>query len=161
MWIPPASSTYFSESLQPINLSYDSCFMRQLVCELGIVERDFLMHYPNFAYYFPIIGKLSYSDIAFHTKQLLLSYSIDVVFTLSHYIWHNSTIVGTYIWSVQKLRKGYLCRHMMTSSNGNIFRVIGHLCGEFIGHRCFDVFFDLHLNKRLSKQSRRRWFEMP
>ena len=27
--------------------------------------------------------------------------------------------------------------------------------------RSFDVFFDLRLNKRLSKQSRRRWFEMP
>ena len=24
---------------------------------------------------------------------------------------------------------------MMTSSNGNIFRVTGHLCGEFIGHQ--------------------------
>ena len=24
---------------------------------------------------------------------------------------------------------------MITSSNGNIFRVIGHLCGEFTGHR--------------------------
>ena len=24
--------------------------------------------------------------------------------------------------------------HMMTSSNGNIFRVTGHLCGEFTGH---------------------------
>ena len=27
--------------------------------------------------------------------------------------------------------------------------------------RSFDVFFDLHLNKRLSKQLRRRWFETP
>ena len=27
--------------------------------------------------------------------------------------------------------------------------------------RCFDVSFDVHLNKRLSKQSRRRWFETP
>ena len=27
--------------------------------------------------------------------------------------------------------------------------------------RNFDVFFDLRLNKRLSKQSRRRWFETP
>ena len=27
--------------------------------------------------------------------------------------------------------------------------------------RSFDVFFDLRLSKRLSKQSRRRWFEMP
>ena len=27
--------------------------------------------------------------------------------------------------------------------------------------RSFDVFYDLRLNKQLSKQSRRRWFEMP
>ena len=27
------------------------------------------------------------------------------------------------------------CSSMMTSSNGNIFRVTGHLCGEFTGHR--------------------------
>ena len=26
-------------------------------------------------------------------------------------------------------------RHMMMSSNGNIFRVTGHLCGEFTGRR--------------------------
>ena len=50
---------------------------------------------------------------------------------------------------------------MMTSSNGNIFRVTGHLCGEFTGPvtRSFDVFFDLRLNKRLSKQSWCWWFE--
>ena len=58
---------------------------------------------------------------------------------------------------------------MMTSSNGNIFRVTGHLCGEFTGPRwipaqrpvarSFDVFFDLRLNKRLSKQSYGWWFE--
>ena len=52
---------------------------------------------------------------------------------------------------------------MMTSSNGNIFRVTGHLCGEFTGPgefptqrpvtRSFDVFFDLRLNKWLRKQS--------
>ena len=27
-------------------------------------------------------------------------------------------------------------RYMMTSSNGNIFRVTGHFCGEFTGPRC-------------------------
>ena len=58
---------------------------------------------------------------------------------------------------------------MMTSSNGNIFSVTGPLCGEFTGQlwislqrqvtRSFDVFFDLRLNKRLSKQSRIWWFE--
>ena len=57
---------------------------------------------------------------------------------------------------------------MMTSSNGNIFRVTGHLCGEFIGHhtqrpvtQSFDDFFDLRLNKRFSKQSWGWWFETP
>ena len=60
---------------------------------------------------------------------------------------------------------------MMTSSNGNIFRVTGPLCGEFTGPgefptqrpvtRTFDVFFDLRLNKRLSKQPWGWWFEKP
>ena len=57
----------------------------------------------------------------------------------------------------------------MTSSNGNIFRVTGHLCGEFTGVSptqkpvtlSFDVFFDLHLNERLSTQSWGWWFETP
>ena len=45
---------------------------------------------------------------------------------------------------------------MMTSSNGNIFRVTGPLCGEFTGPgefpaqkpvtRSFDVYFDLRWN---------------
>ena len=60
---------------------------------------------------------------------------------------------------------------MMTSSNGSIFRVTGPLCGEFTGPgefptqrpvtRSFDVFFDLRLNKRLSKQPWGWWFEPP
>ena len=48
----------------------------------------------------------------------------------------------------------------MTSSNGNISRVTGSLCGEFTGPPSFDVFFDLRLNKRLSKQLWGWWFEM-
>ena len=61
--------------------------------------------------------------------------------------------------------------YMMTSSNGNIFRVTGPLCGEFTGPgefptqrpvtRSFDVLFDLRLNKRLSKQPWGWWFETP
>ena len=56
-----------------------------------------------------------------------------------------------------------LHQFMMPSSNGNIFRVSGPLCGEFTGYRWipptnasdveFDASFDLRLNKRLSKQS--------
>ena len=63
----------------------------------------------------------------------------------------------------------YQAVFMMTSSNGNIFRVTGHLCGEFTVPcefptqrpvtRSFDVFFDLRLNKRLSKQSWGWWFK--
>ena len=64
-----------------------------------------------------------------------------------------------------------VCHFMMTLSNANISRVCGPLWGDFTGHRwisltrpvtrTFDVFFDLHLNKGLSKPSRRRWFETP
>ena len=60
---------------------------------------------------------------------------------------------------------------MMTSSNGDIFHVTGHLWWEFTGPgefpaqrpvtRAFDVFFDLRPNKRLSKQSWSWWFETP
>ena len=53
---------------------------------------------------------------------------------------------------------------MMTSSNGNTFSVIGHLCGEFTGppHKGqLDVFFDLRLNTQLSKQSWGWWFDAP
>ena len=60
---------------------------------------------------------------------------------------------------------------MMTSSNGNISRVTGPLCGEFTGPGefptqrpvtwSFDVFFDLRVNKRLSKQPWGWWFETP
>ena len=58
---------------------------------------------------------------------------------------------------------------MMTSSNGNIFRITDPLSGEFTGPgefpaqrpvtQSFDVFFDLRPNKRLSKQPWGWWFE--
>ena len=86
----------------------------------------------------------------------------------SHFTENHSSPISIHVFPV----------FMMTSSNGNMFRVTG-LCagnspvtagnspviGEFPSHRpvtrSFDVFFDLRLNKRLSKQSRRRWFETP
>ena len=51
---------------------------------------------------------------------------------------------------------------MMTLSNGHIFRVTGLFCGEFTGARLilhtqkpvtrsFDAFYDIRLNKPLSK----------
>ena len=58
--------------------------------------------------------------------------------------------------------RGPYAYFMMTSPNGNIFRVTVPLGGEFTGHRwipltkrpvtrSFDIFFDLCLKKRLSK----------
>ena len=59
--------------------------------------------------------------------------------------------------------------NMMTSWNGNIFCITGHLRGKFTGPgefpaqrpvmRSFDIFFGLRLNKWLSKQSWGWWFE--
>ena len=59
----------------------------------------------------------------------------------------------------------------MTSSNGSIFRITGLLYREFTGHRWIPhimasdaelwCFFDLCLNKRLSKQSWGWWFKTP
>ena len=71
---------------------------------------------------------------------------------------------------MNRMMNGLLWVIMMTLSNRNIFHVTEHLCGEFTGPgefptqrpvtRSFDVFFDLRLNKRLSKQWG-WWFEMP
>ena len=60
--------------------------------------------------------------------------------------------------------------HMMTSSNGDIFRIADPLCGEFTGHRWIPphkgqwrgaLMFSLiyALNKRLSKQSWVWWLQ--
>ena len=56
-----------------------------------------------------------------------------------------------------------------SSSAGNVFRVTGPLWGESTGHRWIPLtkasgaklwyFLDLRLNKRLSKQTIRRWFQ--
>ena len=63
----------------------------------------------------------------------------------------------------------FLSHIMMMSSNGNIVRDTGHLCGEFTGPRWIPrtkardaelwYFFDLRLIKRLSKQSWGWWCE--
>ena len=75
----------------------------------------------------------------------------------------------THCWIVQ--RPGLQRQIMMTSSNGNIFRATGHMCGDFTGYRWIlrkmpvtrnvDIFFDQRLNRRLIKQSWGWWFETP
>ena len=79
--------------------------------------------------------------------------------------------VGIFPYCMILFRTFSIIIFMMTSSNGNIFRVTGPLCGEITGPGefpaqrsvtwSFDVFFDLRPNKQLSKQPRGWWFEMP
>ena len=81
------------------------------------------------------------------------------------------TAYGDFKSKGEKLSSSGLVMYMMTSSNGNIFRVTDPLCpnspvtGEFPSQRpvtrSFDVFVDLRLKKRLSKQSWGWWFETP
>ena len=73
------------------------------------------------------------------------------------------------VWIVAGTFFPYSSSFMMTSSNWDIFRVTGHLCGnspvpgEFPTQRpvtrSFDVSFVLPLNKRLSKQLWGWWLE--
>ena len=89
----------------------------------------------------------------------------DSISRYRYFHYEDQTASPTYLYN------GNFYTGMMTSSNGNIFRVTGPLCGEFTGPgeipsqrpvtRSFDVFFDLRLNKRLSKQPWGWWFETP
>ena len=84
-----------------------------------------------------------------------------LIYSISH---NAPTIVLCFalLWLYHKFFWVYAMHVMMTSSNGNIFRVIG-LCGESTDRipwqRAVTRCFDLRLNKRLSKQSKHKWFE--
>ena len=83
----------------------------------------------------------------------------------------NLTGIGTTITQRALQNECTIFQYMMTSSNGNIFRVTGHLCGKFTGPRWISrtkasdaelwCSFDMRPNIRLSKQSRGWWFETP
>ena len=89
-----------------------------------------------------------------------------------HKIWRPLSRPKSLTWTTSLVSKDHGGNHlnsMMTSSNGNIFRVTGHLWGEFTGPRWIPhtkasdaglwCFFDLRLNKPLSKLSWGWWFE--
>ena len=119
----------------------------------------------------------SYGDVRvvmFCTKIFTVVSQISAYRVHRFHIWANNVhcpvSIGTYGWLAYMNKEAFSTTFMLTSSNGSIFRVTGPLWREFTWHwriplpkpvtRGFDVFFDLHLKKRLSKQSRRRWFEM-
>ena len=83
---------------------------------------------------------------------------------------YSAVTTGTAFWLLMT-RCLFCAKSMMTSSNGNIFRFTGHLCGEFTGSRgiprtkaseaeLWCVLWSAS-NKRLNKQSWGWWFETP
>ena len=105
------------------------------------------------------------------TFWILTYYKIWILLNIYCFIWNYWIIYFVTCLEVFWIssRGGCPVGSMMASSNGNIFRVTGPLCGEFTGPgefpahrpvtRSFDVFFDLGLNKWLSKQPWGWWFE--
>ena len=136
-----------------------------LLCRTQHFVKDFINY--QMLWYLPFFRNMQIVftfhkrlDIEFMSPMCVVS-NYDI-FTI-HIFWKFDFL------SVDKQYKPESCMVMMTSSNGNIFRVTGPLCGEFTGPgefptqrpvtRSFDVFFDLRLNKRLNKQPWGWWFE--
>ena len=79
---------------------------------------------------------------------------------LVHVLFLGSKITKIWNFCVNRHMQTKTLINMMTSSNGNIFRVIGRLWGKFPGHRRIPLteasdaevwcFFDLRLNKLFS-----------
>ena len=116
------------------------------------------------AYKFTLVLNMTISISGFSSVGILFSRVYMLI------LWVIRCRISNYTQSISCNVITYLQRiHMMTSSNGNIFRVTGPLCREFTGPgefptqrpvtRSFDVFFDLRLNKWLSKQPWSWWFE--
>ena len=62
--------------------------------------------------------------------QMGMVFSVSFVFDSGMLIWFlRGCLFG------RGLGEPGACVRIMESSNGNIFRVTGHLCGEFTGHR--------------------------
>ena len=132
-------------------------------CFMSIIHPIRIMSYYGLL---PIWQTLKLAGAKFQMRQYLLlpiylaSYSFNLR-SCSATADHNFNSPSCpWEWCFKSLH-GFL-QFMMTSSNGNIFRVTGHLCGEFTGPgefptqrpvtRSFDVYFDLRPNKWLSKQ---------
>ena len=84
----------------------------------------------------------------------IIDYSIGYII---HHWWNNNEPDNFISW----------WRHQMETFSASLALCAGNspVTGEFPAQRpvtrSFDVFFVLHLNKQLSKQSRRWWFETP
>ena len=109
-----------------------------------------------------------------HTYGSTLAQIMDFcLMVLSHYLdqsWLFISFCDIRLWVTQQLQNWLFCtwwRHQMETFCALLALCAGNspVTGEFPAQgpvtRNFDVFFDLRLNKRLSKQSGGWWFEMP
>ena len=128
----------------------------------------------NLNYTMSLKGTLEYHDKYIWNWR----FSPTVVFILWHLLWRLTLLMNAAYWA------SIHCNHMEDSycifvcgcdlswwrHHMDIFSALQAICagnspvpGEFPAQRpvtrSFDVFFDLRLNKRLSKQSRGWWFE--
>ena len=152
--------------------SYGVTSHKELRKELNILQTSFIVH---------VNHRIYHDGLARSRLTLLWSSDMNNFATMEIHLHKWASNERRVRWKWYQLRLDYYivngwihyttCWFMMTSSNGNIFRVTVHLCGEFTGHRWIprtkasDVelwrFFDLHLNKQLSKLSSGWWFETP
>ena len=117
------------------------------------------------------------------TADVIMTYATSFISLMARFWWKQNINISTKFKLIYKKAKTEIniyitnlfpASHiwlMMTPSNGNIFRVTGPLCREFTGPgespsqrpvtRSFDAFFDLRLNKQLTKQLWGWWFETP
>ena len=83
------------------------------------------------------------------------------------WMWRGLCDNGIEIWNCEKITLFLWWRHQMEKKSALLVICGGNspVSGEFPSQRpvtrSFDVFFDMRLNKRLSKQSIRWWFETP
>ena len=126
-----------------------------------------------------IIGSQSYIDrdcrvlcspiIPVWNNAMHKYYYIWIIDTIRYHRYKAYTCVDMNLWWTELFESKRHFYHMMTPLNGNFFRVTHLLFGEFTGHQWIPLikacdaelwcFFDLRLNKHLSKQLIRWWFE--
>ena len=82
------------------------------------------------------MGKLYCNELWFQSILLFVHANIFMWCNISLVRYTPASLFGL-LFCIHSLFVAYvtICFSMMTSSNGNIFRVTGHLCGEFTGPR--------------------------
>ena len=138
-------SFYYHHQIGSIHLSHCS-FMLEVRYSNDQTSMRFLSNHDSF-YYHHKIGSIHLSHCCHNFLWSFVWGGYKIIF--SHLLHLCPGAAGSLF---PLLMCSLWCMQMMMSSNGIIFRVTGHLCGEFTGvTRSFDVLFDLRMNKRLSK----------